>query len=161
MPLLRRTPTAVRAVALPDGERRVAWALTTDGEPVVATDRALLLPAPVRLPWEQVERAGWRPPRLEVLEVAAVEGTGTRHVLLLDEVGDLPATVRARVTGSVAWSVHEKLSPAGGVRVVGRRVPGEELLQWQLVYDRDTDRDDPLLRAQAEALLERARTSVG
>lgn len=161
MPLLRRTPAAVRAVALPDGERRVAWGLTADAEPVVATDRSLLLPGGVRLPWEQVERAAWRPPQLEVLEVAPVEGSGARHLVVLEEAGDLPATVRARVTGSVAWSAHERLDPSGGVRIVGRRVPGEEVLRWQLVYDRGTDREDPLLRAQAEALLDSARTSVG
>ena len=163
MSLLRRraVPPAVRAVPLPAGERRTAWAVTAAGEPLVATDRALLLPGGVRLAWEDVERAGWQPPELTVVQVAEVEGAGARHVLTLAEPGDLPAAVRARVTGSVAWSSHERLSPGGGVRVVGRRVPGEELLRWQLVYDRGTDRDDPLLRAQAQALLEGARRSIG
>lgn len=163
MPFWRRraVPPAVREVALPPGERRIAWALTLDGGPVVATDRAVVLPDGTRLEWARVEKATWQPPRLTLLETAEVEATGPRHVLALDEPGDLPATVRTRVTGSVAWSVHERLSPAGGVRVVGRRVPDQELLQWQLVYDAGTDRDDPLVRAQAEALLEGARRNVG
>ncbi len=146
---------------MPREERREAWGLTDRGEPVVATDRALVLPGGVRLPWERVERAGWARPRLTLVEVSAVEGTGAAHLLVLDEEGELPAVVHTRVTGSVAWSQHERLAPRGGVRVVGRRVPGQELLTWQLVFDADTDRDDPLLRAQAEALLEGARRSIG
>ena len=157
----RPVPDAVRAVALPPGERRVAWGTTLDGAAVVASDRALVLPGGARLEWARIEKATWRPPQLVLLETAEVEATGAQHVLPLDDPGDLPATVRARVTGSVAWSVHERLSPAGGVRVVGRRVPDEELLQWQLVYDAGTDRDDPLVRAQAESLLESARRNVG
>ena len=163
MPLLRRrrVPPQVRAVPLPAGERRTAWAVTAAGEPVVATDRTLLLPGGHRLAWEQVERASWRPPHLTVLEVADVEGAGAVHDLVLEDAGDLPAVVRTRVTGSVAWSTHERLSPDGGVRVVGRRVPGEEVLRWQLVFDTGTDTGDPLVRAQAQALLEGARRSIG
>ena len=40
----RTTPEVVTSVALDRGERRVAWALTTGGEAVIATDRALHLP---------------------------------------------------------------------------------------------------------------------
>ena len=38
---------------------------------------------------------------------------------------DVPAEVRTRVTRSVAYTAHHPL-PGGGVRVVGRRVPGRE-----------------------------------
>ncbi len=157
----RRLPAAVRAVRLPPGEHRVAWAVTLAGEAVLASDRAIVLPDGVRLEWVRIEKATWKQPQLTLVETAEVEATGRRHVLALDDAGDLPATVRTRVTGSVAWSTHERLSPGGGVRVVGRRVPDEELLRWQLVYDAGTDRDDPLVRAQAEALLEGARRTVG
>ena len=156
----RVVPDAVRAVRLPDGERRVAWAVTTTGEPVVAGERTLVLPGGQQLAWWQVERASWRPPLLSVLEVAEVEGTGTRHELQLDDPGDLAEVVRTRVTASVAWSAHEKLAQ-GGVRVVGRRVPGQELLSWQLVYDAGTDPSDPLVRAQAEQLVDQARRALG
>jgi len=163
MPLLRRRPVppAVKALVLPPGERRLAWALTEQGDPVVATDTVLLLPGREPLPWEQVERAGWQRPRLTVLEVAEVEGSGTRSVLDLVDAGDLPEIIRTRVTSSVAWSTHTRLAPRGGVRVVGRRVEGRETLLWQLVYDRGTDLQDPLVRAQAEQLLSGARTTLG
>jgi hypothetical protein len=65
------------------------------------------------------------------------------------------------VSGSVGWSSHYRLRPRGGVRVVGRRRPGQDLLDWQLVYDAGTDLDDPLVRAQADELLLSARRTVG
>lgn len=169
MPLLRRRPVpdVVRRVPLGPGDRRVAWALTTDGQPVVASEQGLQLPgvdrlARHRLEWADVERAVWRRPVLTVTEVAAVVGTGPVHrVTLGEQDGDVPAAVQAKVTTSVAWSTHVRLQPAGGVRVVGRRRPGRDLLEWQLVFDADTDPADPRLRAQAEHVLAGARRTVG
>ena len=157
----RPVPPAVKAVALPPGERRLAWAVTTGGEPVLATDAALVLPDGTRLPWHVVERASWQRPRLTVLQVETVEGTGARHVLELEDGGDLPEVVRTRVTASVAWSSHARLTPRGGVRIVGRRREGIEVLDWQLVYDPGTDLSDPLVQQQAGDLLLSARRTVG
>ena len=157
----RPVPEAVSAVALPAGERRAAWALTADGAAVVATERRLLLPGGADLPWEGVERVSWKRPSLLVVASAEVEGTGAQHRVELVEEGDLPELVRSRVTASVAWSRHERLSPSGGVRVVGRRRPGSDDLDWQLVYDTGTPLDDPLVREQAEQLLLSARRSIG
>ena len=156
----RRLPDAVTAVELLPGERRLAWGLTLDGRAVVATAERLLLPDAV-LTWPQVERAGWQPPRLTVAETAEVEGAGTSHVVELAEAGDLPGIVRARVTSSIGWSDQRRLTPAGTVRLVGRRVPGRDALLWQLVFGRDTDPHDPLLRAQAEQLLAEVRATLG
>ncbi|MCU1674052.1 MAG: hypothetical protein JWN77_2165 [Frankiales bacterium] len=160
----RRTlPDAVQAVPLERGERRVAWAVTADAQPVVATNLGVHLPGRGRIDWEEVERATFSKPVLTVLELAEVEGSGARHEVELDlsQDTDLPETVRARVAASVAWSSHTRLVPAGGVRIVGRRRPGLEVLDWQLVFDRDTDPNDPALRAQAERQLEAARRTVG
>ena len=98
---------------------------------------------------------------LVVTHVAPVDGTGESWQLELAEENDLADVVRTRVTDSVAWSNHVKLKPAGGVRLVGRRRPGQELLEWQLVFDAGTDPDDPQLRAQADALVSDARRSIG
>lgn len=164
MKLFRRrgVPDVVRAVQLDAGDRRTAWALTDDGRPVVATATGLVLPGRTPVAWADVERAGWRRPVLTVVEVAEVAGTGTTtSITLQDDDGGLPDVVHSGVTGSVAWTTHVRLRPAGGVRVVGRRRPGFELLDWQLVYDPGTDLADPSVRAQAEQALATARRTVG
>ena len=164
MPLFRRRPVppVVRDVSLPPGDRRVAWATTAEGAAVVATEGGLLLPArDALLPWRQVERATWERPLLRVREADRTASAGVLHELALEDPGDLPAVVRDRVTGSVAWSQYAKVAPEGGVRVVGRRVPGADLLEWQLVFDAGTDVADPLVRAQAEHALKAARRTIG
>ena len=157
----RRVPPEVTAVALDAGERRLAWGLTPGGEPVVATDVGLRLPGAERLDWPDVERVSWSRPVLTVLRVATVEGTGERRSVQLEQEGELPDVVRTSVTASVAWSSHYRLRPSGGVRVVGRRRRGQDLLDWQLVYDPGTRHDDPAVVAQAEELLHGARRTIG
>lgn len=156
-------PDAVKAVALGPGERRVAWATTPDGHPVVASNRALYLPDGSRLAWDEIERAHWEQPSLHLIELTERAGAGRRHEVTLDLAHDtdLPEAVRTRVSASVAWSSRVRLRPAGGVRIVGRRRAGMEVLDWQLVFDRDTDPADPALRAQAEAHLAAARRTIG
>ena len=164
MKLFRRRPVpdVVRGVTLEPGDRRVAWALTTAGEPVVATERGVLLPGRPLIAWADVERAVWRRPELRVHEIAEVAGTGRSTTVVLDgEDGGVPDVVQAGVTGSVAWTTHVRVVPQGGVRVVGRRRPGLELLDWQIVYDEGTDPSDPGVRAQAEQVVARARRTVG
>ena len=163
MSFLRRRPVppAVKAVALAPGERRLAWAVTPAAEPVVATEEALLLPGGARLEWHRIEKATWQRPHLHVLEVQPVGGTGAQHRLELADEGGLPEVVRDRVTSSVAWATTARIDPDGGVRIVGRRVPDAEDLEWQLVFDQGTDPDDPLVRAQAEHALKGARRTIG
>lgn len=157
----RTVPDVVKAVELPGGERRLDWALTDDGRPVVATTEGLRLPGRGLVLWRDVERAGWERPLLTVREVAEVTETGTLTELVLADEGDLPRVVRDRVTGSVAWATTARLSPSGGVRIVGRRVPDAEDLHWQLVFDQGVDPSDPLVRAQAEGALAAARRAIG
>lgn len=157
----RRVPDLVRAVPLGPGERRLAWGVTTADAPVVASSLGLHLPRSGRLDWADVERVSWRRPVLGLVRVSPVDGAGARWQLELAEESDLADVVRAQVTASIAWSDHVRLRPSGAVRVVGRRRPGQELLDWQLVFDADTDPEDPQLRAQAETLLLNARRAVG
>jgi hypothetical protein len=155
-------PDSVRAVAMEAGDRRVAWTLTADGRPVVATERGLVLPGRERVDWADVERAGWQRPVLTVVESAEVAGSGrTTTVTLQEPDGGVPDVVHAGVTGSVGWTTHVRLQPAGGARVVGRRRPGLEDLDWQVVYDPGTDLADPQVREQAEAVVLQARRTVG
>jgi hypothetical protein len=90
-----------------------------------------------------------------------VDGAGPRWQLQLEQENDLADVVRTRVTDSVAWSNHVRAAAGGGVRIVGGGDPGQELLDWQLVYDAGTDPQDPELRAQAEALVADARRTIG
>lgn len=156
-----RPPAAVTAVRLEPGERRRSWGLTPDGQPVVATDLGLRLPGAELIPWHDVERATWARPVLTVLRSARLEGTGERRAVQLEQERDLPDAVRSSVTASVGWSTHYRLRPAGGVRVVGRRRPGQDALDWQLVFDRGTDVDDPAVQEQAQELLRQARRTIG
>lgn len=157
----RPVPDVVTAVTLEPGERRRAWGVTTRGDAVVATDRGLHLPRSGRIGWHEVERATWKRPVLGIAKVATVDGTGARWQLELAEEADLADVVRTSVTASVAWTNHVRLQPSGGVRIVGRRRPGQDALDWQLVFDAGTDPDDPQTRAQAEALLADARRTIG
>ena len=157
----RPVPEVVRAVALEPGERRRAWGVTTLGDPVVATDLGLHLPRSGRIDWHEIERATWKRPVLGISKVAPVDGAGPRWQLELTEEADLADVVRSSVTASVAWTNHVRLQPSGGVRIVGRRRPGQDALDWQLVFDSGTDPDDPQVQAQAEALVSDARRTIG
>lgn len=132
---------------------------------MVATHLGLHLPGAARLDWPDIERAGWKRPVLTVLRVAETEGSGERWTVQLDEEGELPELIRTRVTASIGWTSHYRLSASAGgsagVRVVGRRRPGQDLLAWQLVYDKGTDTRDPVLRAEAAQLLLDAQRTVG
>lgn len=165
LPRRRRPPDAVRALRVPDGDRRLAWAVTSDGEPVVSTVLGLLMPGRELVAWAEVERATWLRPLLTVVELAPgaapVSGTGRETVLRLDDEGSLPDQVRSAVTTSVAWSTHVRLQPAAGARIVARRRPGRDELEWQVVYDPGTDVSDPALRAQAQAVRDRSQRSLG
>lgn len=141
----------------------MAWAVTPDGQPVVASTRALYLPGGTTLAWDEIERAHWEQPSLRLIELTEQEGRGARHEVELDltHETDLPQAVRTHVSSSYVWSSHARLQPRGGVRIVGRRRSGREVLDWQLVFDRDTDPQDPALRAQAEEHLAAARRAIG
>jgi hypothetical protein len=159
-------PAEVRdAVPLGEGERLLAWALTPDGA-WVATNWRLFLPAPAdreplaepaALDWDRIDKATWANP---VLTIVPSSGAAPLRVRL-DEPGDLPATVRARVTQSVAFSRRESLAPLpGGLRVVGRRSPRTRELRWEILFDPRTPVDDPAVQARADQLLVLARTEL-
>ncbi len=157
---LRRGAVPDAVGSLVTGERRLAWALTGTGVPLVATPSGLYVGAE-RLPWSQVERVVWRPPTLTLVEVSEVQGSGRARSWELADDHRLAETVQAEVTSSIGWSDRRVLHPQGAVRLVGRRVPGREVLAWQLVFERETDATDPHLRAQAEELLGALRRTIG
>lgn len=162
----RAVPVVVRSVPLLPGDRRLAWSLTTDDAPVLASTYGLTLPALGLVPWYEVEKATWQRPQLIVHLVdqpagrAVIQGRGRSHTVHLAPGGNLPQVVRAKVADSVVWSRHLPWT-GGGVRVVGRRQGEGAGFLWQLVYDPGTDVRDPRLQAAAEAALAAARQTVG
>jgi hypothetical protein len=141
-------------------DRRLAWGVTDDGVALVASPTCLHVGSE-QIAWTAVEKVGWAAPLLRLTEMAEVEGTGLVHLWELAEDHGLAETIRERVTASVAWSDIRKLQPAGAVRLVGRRVPGQELLTWQVVWQLGTNPADPLLRAQVDAYVDGLRKSLG
>jgi hypothetical protein len=154
-----RLPAAARAALdLEPGERVLSHAATADGGYVVATDRALHLPAGVRVGWHRVEHARW-----EETELVVTGTDGSSHRVAVPQPGPVPETIKERVTWSIVASRHVRLGDRGGVRLVARRVPGSggPDLTWDLVFDRGLDPADPGLRALAEQALEDVRRSLG
>jgi len=156
-------------VAVPAGEKVLAWAESSSGAVVVGTRDALYIASAdagveTRLPWEQVEAADWDrdTSRLRVSEVGTWGEERVEHELTLEEPGQLLELVRERVTASVVLQRHVPLSGRRGLRVIARRAPGgDRPLTWFYEYDEGIDPADPAVRAAAEAALAAARDEVG
>ena len=159
-----RSAEARGAADLEPGERVLTVSRDRGGDPVIATDRSLLVPTPeggrLRLAWEQVAKATWQDGELLVAEVGDVTGPGRLHRLGLADPGLLPETVRERVTASIVVSRHVPLAGKAGVLVAGRRRPGSAELTWTITFDPGVDHTDPELLARAEAALAGLRAQV-
>jgi hypothetical protein len=138
--------------ALESEERVLTWAPVSEDEALVATNLGLWLPArnpgtkpAKRLGWHEIHKAAWSGRELRITPAEVAEEHDDYLVLvdgpvagfLLLEPGELPDQVRNRVTKSVAHTSHHRLN-VGGVRVVGRRVPGRNGLTWSVRYDSGT-----------------------
>ncbi|WP_448624545.1 hypothetical protein [Geodermatophilus sp. URMC 64] len=170
-----RPPEPVRAVvqASPDADERVlAWGvLARDAGWLVATSRGLRrVPADLGLdragevgllPWHEVGHAAWTAagtggtfavtPLTEVEPGVQARLPVERHAL--SDAGDLPAVVRRRVDQTVVASRRAPLPGGGGVILVARRVPGQAVREWTVVFDDDADRSDPEAREVARQKL--------
>ncbi len=148
----RRVPDEVSAQV--DGARPLAWAACGGGW-VVATHDRLLLPDRDPVPWEQVVRAAWDDPVMEI----QIPGETVR--LVLEEPGNVPEVVNERVKASVVVQQHVALVGDKGVRLVARRAPGGTAITWRVTYDAGLDSTDPGLQAAAEDALTELRAAIG
>lgn len=158
--LRRRLPRDLRPALAPH-ERVVAWAPVKDGGAVVVSTLGAWVPGRgERLGWHQIHKAAWSGSRLTLIPAVEVS-RGDGFLVLADEPpldftltdpDEVPAEIRKRVTKSVAYTAHHPL-PGGGVRVVGRRVPGEDGLSWHVRYDNGTDAADPEVVATTAELV--------
>jgi hypothetical protein len=161
--LRRDAPPPEVVQALDRDDRLLAWATTADGV-VVASRAGLRLPDSRVLPWHRIDKAVWRDAALTLTESGEV-APGIAEalpplVVPLAEPRDLPSVVRSRVTRSVAFTSYDRLPGGRGVRVVARRVAGQDGLDWSLRFDDPNDRHDPGALAAAEQLLAAARTDM-
>jgi len=171
----RRSKPSRPAIAVPAGERLLAWA-GVEGGAAAGTRDALYLqvtmpdlssaaPAEtIRIPWEQVQAADWDPDAstLRVAEVGHWGEPRPVHTLTVREPGRLLELVRERVTASILLQRHVSVSARRGVRVIARRAPsGAAPVTWIFEYDEGVDPDDPAVRLVADAALANAREEVG
>jgi hypothetical protein len=155
----RRLPAELKPALEPD-ERVVAWAPAGRAAAVIATNRGLYLPGRARLGWHEIHKAAWTGQELVITpaEVVArregylVTADATPVRVALADPGRLPHTVRTRVTRSVSLTSHHPV-PGGGVRVVGRQVPGVDGVSWAVRYDSGTDGTDPGVIAATDQLV--------
>ncbi|WP_040336930.1 hypothetical protein [Candidatus Blastococcus massiliensis] len=163
---LARAPEAVRA-ALSGEEQALAWGLLTRDEGwLVATHRGLRRiggdgVAGEPLPWHEIGSATWTAagaggtfvvtPLTEVEPGVQARLPAERHVLA--EAGDLPVVVRRRVDQTVVASQRSPLPGGGGVLLVARRIPGQPVREWTVVFDDDAQRADPAAREAARRKL--------
>ncbi|MER7002483.1 hypothetical protein ABT297_05485 [Dactylosporangium sp. NPDC000555] len=170
----RRLPADKRPKLGPD-ERVVAWAGATGDNVVVATNHGLWLPGvEQRLSWHEIHRATWSGRQLAVVaarelpvgdEEYAVMADLPPLVLTLLDPDRVPDQVRVRVNKSIAHTSHHPLDEItgvrGGVRVVGRRVPGVNGLCWTVRYDEGVDPAATGVAEQTHELVAWARSSIG
>lgn len=171
MSLFRRTAREA-APRLSSGERVLAWARADAGTVLAGTRDALHVvessngPVPtqgLRLPWEQVEAAGWDDPSstLRVTVAGGVPGDAS-HTYRLDDASALLQLIRERVTASVVLQRQVPVQGAGGATVVARRAPsGAVDVLWSVRYDEGTNPSDPSVRAAVAEALARAKDDVG
>jgi hypothetical protein len=168
-----RPPEPVRAAVAAAGdpdERVLAWgALRWDEGWLVATSRGLRSIGSYGqgsgedlLRWHEVGHAKWTTVPagggdLTVTPLAEVEPgvharQPVRRYAFADE-GDLPAVVRRRVDETVVASQRSPLPGGGGVLLVARRIPGQSVREWSVVFDDDAQRTDPEAREAARQKL--------
>jgi hypothetical protein len=155
-------------VEVAPGERVLASATAGDGTVLAGTRDAFYVVDPTgttrRVPWEQVEAAGWDrdTDTFRLSEVGTWGEQRPVHTATLDEPGRLLELVHERVTASVVLQRHVALGGRRGLRVIARRAPsGAGGVQWVYEYDEGVDPDDPTVRAAAREALELARRDVG
>jgi hypothetical protein len=149
-------------------EKVLAVTSGEDGTVLAGTRDAFYLARPGeetrRVPWEQVEAAGWDRDT-DTFRLSEVGSWGEQrpiHSATLADPGRLLELVHERVTASVVLQRHVSLGRRRSLRVIARRAPsGAGGVQWVYEYDEGVDPDDPEVRAAAREALDLARRDVG
>ena len=142
----------------------LAQADSADGT-IMATNHRLLLPDSTgyhAIGWEHVERATWSrdDDRLVVVETVPLGAKPRRHRIGLGEATTFLDIVREQVQASVVVSRHIPIAGERGVRVSGRRRPGNRSLAWVVAVDTGIDLDDPAIRNAVDSAVAQVRAEV-
>jgi hypothetical protein len=155
------------SVDVAPGEKVLAAATAADGTVLAGTRDAFYVAAAAgtrRVPWEQVEAAGWDRDT-DTFRLSEVGSWGEQrpvHTAVLGEPGRLLELVHERVTASVVLQRHVRIARGRGLRVIARRAPsGAGGVHWVYEYDEGVDPDDPAVRTAAREALDLARRDVG
>ena len=167
-PLSRRWRGLDARIDVGRGEKVLAVTAAVDGTILAGTRDAFYLTRAAeetrRVPWEQVEAAGWDRDT-DTFRLSEVGSWGEQrpvHTVTLTDPGRLLELVHERVTASIVLQRHVSLGRRQGMRVIARRAPsGAGGVQWVYEYDEGVDPDDPRVRAAAREALELARRDVG
>lgn len=159
--------TTAPNVAVGPGEKVLASATTTDGTVLAGTRDAFYVVAggeTRRVPWEQVEAAGWDRDT-DTFRLSEVGSWGEQrpvHTATIQRPGRLLELVHERVTASVVLQRHVAVGGRRGLRVIARRAPsGAGAIQWVYEYDEGVDPGDPAVRSAAREALDAMRRDVG
>lgn len=167
-------PVGVReALHTKPEERVLTTAKSGDEDFVVATTVSLYLvvaqSSPTdgsfsiawRIRWDQIDKARWEPPHLMMqLQSPLVDGGTDSVEVLVDQVSDLPATVRDRVNSSIIAS-EEIPVLSGSARVVARRNSDTGEAVWRVIFGPGIDSQDPEVRQTVEEGLAAIRSRLG
>jgi hypothetical protein len=146
---------AFGAVPLAPHERVLEWAGVETGGWCVASTYGLRCPDDYALlRWDEIRHVTYVAPVMEV-----EPNDGPVRQLRLNEARRLAEVVRDRVTSSIAYDRHVRITSDGkGVRILARRRPDTDALSWLPAYDDGLDLDDPAVKSRVEAALYDART---
>lgn len=161
----RERPPADVLAAVERDERILAWADTSTGDVVIATNLGLWWPGGAgsrRIAWQVIDKVVWRDNALSVVEADVVDDAllvdRPPVALVLTVPRDLPPVVRKRVEGNIVRTELVRVT-GGAVRFVARKTPGRDGLLWLARLEPGTP-GTAAVRASISARLELLRAEA-
>ncbi len=113
-------------------------------EVVAGTATALYLPDGIVLGWNEIDQVVWESDesRLDLVTLP-IDGPARVYQVHLAAPSRLPELIRERVTSSIVVNEHVQLNGRRGAKIIARRLPGVDELDWIVIYDSGIDGDDP------------------
>ena len=127
------------------------------------TVRAFYLPDGAVLDWNEIDQAVWHQDenRFDLVTLPIGGPARAYQVHLTDPPGRLPELVRERVTSSIVVNQHVPLDGRRGARIIARRLPGSDELDWIVVYDPGVDGKDTEVKERVRDAVAAARADLG